>query len=96
MQGTDASKTANYREELFKYLKDVNTVDNQDRGGSEVDTTLYDEGDEDEEFPEGKFLHKKDDDENDEDNEDLDDEDDEEFEEEEEESERPKSKKGKH
>jgi hypothetical protein len=59
LQGTDAAKKSNYRDELFKTLN-LEVVDGLNKGGDEVDSTIYDEGDEDfdEEDFEGNFPFK--------------------------------------
>ncbi len=57
--GTPAAKEANYREELFKNLKNVEAVDSKDKEGEDVESTIYDEeGDEfdDEDFEGGKII----------------------------------------
>jgi hypothetical protein len=87
LSGTPAASATNFREELFKNLKNLEVVDNQDKQGGEVDSTIYDEeGDEDfdDEDLEGEEIE----------GEDFEDEEDEGFddEEEEEESEKPKKK----
>ncbi len=89
LSGTEASKTPSYREDLFAMLKNVEVVDNRDREGEDVDSTIYDEeGDEfGEEGESGEDEFDEDDD-----FEDEEDEDDEEFEESEEESEKPRKK----
>jgi hypothetical protein len=40
---TEAGSRSNYREELFKLIKELNTVDNLNKEGDEVDSTIYDE-----------------------------------------------------
>ena len=85
LSGTPAASSANFREELFKNLKNLDVVDNQDKQGGEVDSTIYDEeGDEDLEGEdiEGEDFEDEEDDEGFDDDE----------EEEEEESEKPKKK----
>ncbi len=87
LQNTEAASKSNYRSELFKFLPNLNTVDNKDREGNEVDSTLYDEeGDEfdDEDLEDEEF--DEDDDLEDEEDDDFDDEEDEE------EEEKPKKK----
>jgi Ran GTPase-activating protein (RanGAP) involved in mRNA processing and transport len=83
---TDAASKSNYTSELFKMLPNLNTIDNKDKEGNEVESTLYDEeGDEfDDEDVEDEDFDEEDD---------FEDEDDEEFDEEdEEEEEKPKKK----
>jgi hypothetical protein len=85
LQDTEAAK-GNYREQLFKLLKNLETVDGKNSKGDEVDSTVYDdedEGDELDDEGEGKDLINLDgdfeDDEGDfEDDDDFDDEEDEE------------------
>merc|ERR1711976_516799 len=84
----DVTKRETYRDDLFKLLKNVQTIDRMTREGDEVDTTFYDEGEEGE-FEDGEFM-----DEDDEDFEDDEFEDDEDFEESEEED-MPNNKNGK-
>jgi hypothetical protein len=47
---TDAAKKGNYREELFKMLKDLEVIDGLNKEGDEIDSTLYDEDDEGDEL----------------------------------------------
>ena len=59
MQGTPAAAKGNYRADLFKMLKNLQIVDNKDRTGQEVETTQYDEDDEEfdeDEDGEGKLI----------------------------------------
>jgi hypothetical protein len=51
LKDTDASKKQNYKEELFKIIKGLEAIDGADKSGNEVDSTVYD--DEDEEFDDG-------------------------------------------
>jgi hypothetical protein len=59
LQDTDAAK-GNYREQLFKLLKGVEVIDGKDNKGEEVDSTIYDdeddEGDELDDEGEGMFV----------------------------------------
>jgi hypothetical protein len=87
LANTPAAGASNYREELFKNLKNLEVIDSQDREGGDVDSTIYDEeGDElDDEF-EGEELE-------DDEFEGEEFEDDEDFDEDEEESEKKPNKK---
>ena len=86
LQNTDAASKSNYRSELFKMLPNLNTIDNKDKEGNDVESTLYDEeGDE--------FDDEDVEDEDFDDDDDLEDEDDEEFDEEDEDEEEEKPKK---
>jgi hypothetical protein len=55
IQNTDISKKANYKEELFKLLN-LEVIDGTNRTGEEVDSTIYDEGDDEFEDDESKYL----------------------------------------
>lgn len=44
IQNTDISKKANYKEDLFKQLN-LDTIDGTNKSGEDVDSTIYDEGD---------------------------------------------------
>jgi hypothetical protein len=47
LTNTEAAAKSNYRDELFKLLPNLQSVDNKDKNGEEVESTLYDEeGDE--------------------------------------------------
>ncbi len=84
---TEASKTSNYREELWK-ISNLEIVDGEDRDGNPVDTTVYDD-EEDfdmDDLEEGEDFDIEDDEE-------FDEEDDDEFEEDEDEDGQPKEKK---
>lgn len=45
LSNTDASKNASYRNDLFKTLQ-LEAVDGQNATGEEVESTIYDEGEE--------------------------------------------------
>jgi hypothetical protein len=85
LSNTPAAGASNFREELFKNLKNLEVVDSQDREGGDVDSTIYDE-EGDEEDDEGEELE-------DDEFEGEEFEDDEDFEEDEEESEKKPNKK---
>ena len=53
--GTGLDKTANYREEIFKRIPSLQIVDNITKNGDEVETTVYDEGDDEFEAGEDDF-----------------------------------------
>jgi hypothetical protein len=55
LQSTEAANKNHYREELFKLIKELTTVDNVNKEGEEVDSTIYDEeGEEFDDDGEGK------------------------------------------
>ena len=73
----EITKNAKYREDLFKILPSLESIDGKDKKGGDVDTTFHDEDDEDDDF--GEEDGELDDGEFDDDEEDIeDDEDDEE------------------
>jgi hypothetical protein len=45
LEGTDAAKNKNYRDELFKILNNLVTIDGLNKDGEEVDSTIYEGGD---------------------------------------------------
>jgi hypothetical protein len=56
LSNTDAAGKQNYRELLFKLIKELNTVDNLNKEGDEVDSTIYDEEGEEFDDVEGNCL----------------------------------------
>lgn len=87
LQDTEIAQKNNYREEIFKILKNVEVVDHLSKTGEEVDSTLYDDefGEFDEDFEDDEGFEDED--------EEFDDEED--FEDEEESEEAPQNKSGK-
>lgn len=84
LSGTEAAKKETYRDDLFKILKNIESIDRLTKEGDEVDSTIYD--DEDDEFDDM-------DDELDEDAEDMEDDEDISEDEDDEEDEVPKNPK---
>ena len=70
----EITKNPNYRNELFKILASLESIDNKDKKGGSVETTLNDEDDEDFGEEDGEF----DDEEFDDDEEDIEDDEEEE------------------
>lgn len=50
MRSTDASKNTTYKTDLFKMIPSLNAIDNFDQKGEEVETTLYEDEDEEGDF----------------------------------------------
>jgi hypothetical protein len=74
---TEAAK-GNYREQLFKLIKGLETVDGKNNQGEEVDSTIYEDEDEGDEFDDDGEDGEFDEEGDFEDDEDFDDEDEEE------------------
>ena len=74
----EITKNANYRNEIFKVLPSLESVDNKDKKGGDVETTFNDEDDEDFGEEDGEFDDGDFDDDEDEDIEDEDDDEEEE------------------
>lgn len=52
MKSSGAAKKANYREELFELIPALTAVDNYDKKGGEVESTIYEDEDDNAEFDE--------------------------------------------